>query len=482
MDKTTRFVIPYVLLSIFTAGYVAWAAYPAFSNFYVAVDDLIFVGNALQCDSAMDIFSSICSIQGFMRPSVNVWFFLVSRFAGSAPVGYYIANALLFMLNSLLFGVIAGKLLKNRWLGVFAAAIASVLYVYHGVLYWIAGATSLVVAFFYLLTFYLWIKAGETENRRWMIGAVIAFIYGLGAKESAVTIPLILAGYEYIYRPVGDRKWKQVGLFAGITLVYVALIYIVQLGIPSETSNLKNYYLGWNSLLNLATMPVYLLSAPFPPVAGYLVKWKVAVWVPIWLAFLFAKKEKENVLFGLTWIVFASLPFIFWCVNIWESIPRYFYLPAFGIGLIVASAFRALSRQFRRQAILWFFAVCFLFALAHNNGRAILYLRHKYTSPAQSEEELVNTIRRYWVPGVPLHTGFFAMDSFHVAALNNIYFNGDLTYSDTIPAFSDSETRIIYGPLDGPKRFEMDAIPYIHWRQEYYHVMDEEDPDSIQGD
>ncbi len=475
MDKSTRLVIPYVLLFLFLTLYVAWAAFPAFSNFYVAVDDLIFVGNALQCDSPADIFSVSSGVQYFFRPTVNIWFFAVSRLAGSAPLGYYIANALLFILNSLVFSLIAGKLLKNRWLGVYAAAVASVLYVYHGVLYWIAGATSLVAAFFYLLTFLLWIKAGESDRREWIVASAVAFVFGLGAKESLVTVPLILAAYEYIYHSGSRRRWKTVGVFAGISVIYAIVMFLIQLGAPADAGNLRNYYLGWITLTNLVTMPVYLLSAPFPPVAGYLVKWKVAVWIPIWLAFLFVKKEKENVLFGLTWMIFASLPFIFWCVNIWESIPRYFYIPAFGIGIIVAAVFRALSRQFTKRWILWFFAVCFLFALAHNNGRAIRYLSPKYTSPAQDEEQLVRTIRRYWVPGIPLHSGFFAMDSFHVNALNNIYFNGDLTYSDTIPAFSDSETRIIYGPLDGPKRFEMDAVPYIYWRQEYYPIVDEED-------
>jgi tetratricopeptide (TPR) repeat protein len=115
-----------------------------------------------------------------------------------------------------------------------AAAIASLLWAVHpvqtqSVTYIVQRMTSLS-AFFYLLAFVLYIQGRKEmeEGRRlgsrsrlsyWYLGSGIAALLSLGSKETAITLPMMIALYDFLFFCRGDR-----GKIKKAAPIYLALL------------------------------------------------------------------------------------------------------------------------------------------------------------------------------------------------------------------------------------------------------------------
>ncbi len=461
--------LPHFLLVAFTVAYLLTAAAPAFELYFLDVDDLEYVGAALTSGHPFYGFGSGAWVANFSRPVVHGWFFAVSRLAGNDPSGYYVANALLFTANVLLFSLLAARVLRSHWWGAFAGAVVAVLYVYYEVIYWItAGATGMVAAFFYLLTLVLWTAFREGGRGRWMLAAAgAAFALALLSKESSASLILMLVAYELIFHERGERRWRFLVIASCIFALWLGWEALVHTAPPAEEQYTAwRYSLGGMTVVNLAKMPAYLLSAPFPPVSGYLMTGKMMFWVPLFLLPLFLGGRRRQVLFGLSWIALASLPFVLWVVDVVESTPRYLYLPSFGVGLVVATLLQSLPERLVRRHVRVMAAVLFLVAMTIPNARAVRWMEPRYRMPSDLERRLVRTLMRCWVPGRELYAGYFAITDTHADALNEVFFGGDLVYADSIPRYAGEGPRMVFGPLRGVKRVEPEMSWLVRWRQD----------------
>jgi hypothetical protein len=71
---------------------------------------------------------------------------------------------------------------------------------------WIAAATELELALFYLLTFWLFLasaRAGGASSAAMQLAMAGSFVLTLLSKEQALTLPLLALLYEHFFR--GDR-------------------------------------------------------------------------------------------------------------------------------------------------------------------------------------------------------------------------------------------------------------------------------------
>src|SRR5262249_53671429 len=71
---------------------------------------------------------------------------------------------------------------------------------------WIIGRVDSLCAFFYLLSFYLFLRG----NVRF---SLLSFIASLGAKETAVTLPFVLGAYQLC---TGGRSQRVIPFFAAL--------------------------------------------------------------------------------------------------------------------------------------------------------------------------------------------------------------------------------------------------------------------------
>lgn len=133
----------------------------------------------------------------YYRPLVTLSFMLEYQLAGLRPALYYLTNIFLHLGNTIFLLFIFNVLLKKRGLA-FATAL---LFLVHP-LHWeavanIAGRSILLSAFGQLASFWFYLLYVETRHRRDYVLALIAFAVALLSKESAIVLPIVLAGYEF---------------------------------------------------------------------------------------------------------------------------------------------------------------------------------------------------------------------------------------------------------------------------------------------
>src|SRR5258708_22250287 len=138
----------------------------------------------------------------FYRPMGSVFYRGMFELAGWNPVPFHIANLFLLAANMWFTYCVARRLTGSRTAGALAALLIS----YHGRflnLYFDTGYIYDVVCyFFYFATpaFYLRARSPPRPLKWWeLVVLAVLYICGLNAKEMAVTLPIFLAAYEWLY-------------------------------------------------------------------------------------------------------------------------------------------------------------------------------------------------------------------------------------------------------------------------------------------
>jgi tetratricopeptide (TPR) repeat protein len=137
------------------------------------------------------------------RPVLNVSFALSHALSGLEVWGYHLLNLLIHAANSLLvYGLVARTLRRaGRSEAGWFALVAAFLWGLHPLqtesVTYISQRAESLVALFYLLTLYAFVRAVEAPAPRWwQVAAVAACALGMAAKEVMVTAPLLVFLYD----------------------------------------------------------------------------------------------------------------------------------------------------------------------------------------------------------------------------------------------------------------------------------------------
>jgi len=157
------------------------------------------------------------------RPMLNLSFVLNYAIGGTEVVSYHVVNLGIHVLAALtLYGITRRTLLQpglgdrfGRQAESFALAVA-LLWVVHPLqtdaVTYIAERAESLMAMFYLLTLYCYIRASEpgAPTRRWSALCVASGLAGVGTKEVMVTAPLIVLLYDRAFVAGSFRAaWRQ---------------------------------------------------------------------------------------------------------------------------------------------------------------------------------------------------------------------------------------------------------------------------------
>lgn len=142
-----------------------------------------------------------------VRPVLYATFLLDRSHYGADPAGYHLLNLLLHLGSGLLiYRILTRGVLDERSATPFWT---SLFFLVHPIttetVTYISGRASGLMAFFYLLAFFLYIKASEqsessTLPRIYLSGAIVSFLLSIGSKETAVTLPIILLLWDVSIR------------------------------------------------------------------------------------------------------------------------------------------------------------------------------------------------------------------------------------------------------------------------------------------
>ena len=301
------------------------------------------------------IFSgSVWSFQGtvetnFYRPLHIFSYWLIWRVAGPNPSAYHLFQWLLYIATGLVVFHI-GREILGSYLAAFAGSLLWLLHPLHvEAVAWIAAVPEMGCGFFYLLGFWLFLRAERSGSRRPDLHALAALAYfpALFFKEAALSFPLLLIAYWFFFPRDGETWGRRAAcwsMYAGAVLIY-SLVRVAALGHFSGVGHLWTIspkvaaaaigLLGQHA--RLFFWPVHLnVFHTFEPDSSVRSGWA-------WLALLAAgaacalRKRQPVLGFLVAWWVLTLTP----CLDVRQlSFPllaeRFSYLPSVGLCLAVA--------------------------------------------------------------------------------------------------------------------------------------------------
>ncbi|MBI5049028.1 MAG: tetratricopeptide repeat protein [Deltaproteobacteria bacterium] len=299
------------------------------------------------------------------RPLLRITFALNYHFGGFDVFGYHLANLLLhiiagigvYFLAKLLFEKIGGH--GNS---VSFALLASLIFALHpvqtGSVTYIASRSAVLATIFYIFSIILFILGSERNGIKkvsFHIVAFLSFLLGLGSKETAATIPLIVAILPFFLTTIKGKGHVIISLLWLMVLpLYVLIRYLIsQDVIPVDTR------FGYGEILP----PYQYLMTELNVVVYYYLKWlffpingpnadpdipaetsfldgstiaaSIVIASLIYMAIRFMR-DMPVVSFGIFWYFITLIPTssIFPIADV--AVERHLYLPSIGFAFVSA--------------------------------------------------------------------------------------------------------------------------------------------------
>ncbi len=264
-------------------GIVSFGIYAnSLQNEFVFDDESVVVNNT-SIQSLSNIPKYFTADEGFhkvigryYRPVVSTTYAIDYAIWGLKPFGFHLTNILIHLISSLLLFALLKFMFKNYKFGLTGAFIGSLLFAVHPIhteaVAWVSGRTDSLVTLFFFASFLFYIKySDDLKSQKNLNWALAFYALGLLSKEMIITMPVFILLYDFIFKKESKDFFKKniraYLLFAGVTVLYLIIRYLVLKDIPEREKYL--YFYGIDGITALGTMlktiPVYLklLFVPF---------------------------------------------------------------------------------------------------------------------------------------------------------------------------------------------------------------------------
>ncbi len=327
---------------------ILFTTFSSYINHMFVNDDYAFIIRAARFSSLSELPQLILHKGKFFQsmdphrlwPMIDI-FFLAARFIlGKNPGNYHIASIILHTLNCLLVYLVAFELLKNKYIAFWSAIIFATRAAFVQPIYFTALQTTRQMSFFFILSFYLYIKKDSIAFR---LLSLTAFILALACKEPPIIIPALIFLYEITINldsRLNFKKilevFKKIWLYIIISCAY--LIFNLTRITSSSTEQQGTYAMGFGlnvirGLLKYLTIP---FNSNYDPLLLLIILSAILLFRK---KLLITDKTQTNVnlkkifVFSAGWFFMSLLPYLF--LKAWTQ--EYFvYIP-----LVVGSVFLA---------------------------------------------------------------------------------------------------------------------------------------------
>jgi tetratricopeptide (TPR) repeat protein len=234
---------------------------------------------------------------------------------------------------------------------------------------WVAGLPDLSFTFFFLLSFALYIRSttGKAVHKGYYSLSIVLFFLSALSKEPALTLPLILMGYDSLFADPDAgfwSRWKRYVPYFIVAAVYFGLRLYALGGIAPERrhehlsalQHVINVFPLFSNYLGKLLLPVNLNAFyVFHPIASLFETTGIlSVAVTVAFAGITAVAYRKNrmVCFWLLFIVVPLLPaFYIRGLGLNTFAERYLYLPSVGFVAIVAMFLTKMAEKSSRGTI-----------------------------------------------------------------------------------------------------------------------------------
>ena len=268
-----------------------------------------------------------------VRPLLYATFVLDRSLYGNSATGYHLLNLLFHLGSGLLVYQILTRALSEETR--YVPFLAALLFLIHPIttetVTYISGRASGLMAFWYLLALFLYIKeseetSGHVSCRLYRAGALLCFILSLSSKETAITFPLALLLWDVVVRRLtGAALRAAIASHHSPFWLIIAVAGVLAWRHP-RYADLAQFSLGirplWDNLLSelhAATVALLLFFTPWKlnfdhdlPTLHSLFEWPL----PLDLLFLggltaaalVAVRRLPLLTFGIGWVALQMLP------------------------------------------------------------------------------------------------------------------------------------------------------------------------------
>lgn len=303
------------------------------------------------------------AFRSFYRPLHTVLSMIDYRIWGLNPFGFHLSNVLLHLFNTLLVFAFAFKLSEERAAAFFAAAVFAVHPAHTESVTFISARVDLLSAFFLLLSFHLYAFHPEPGYTRFGRGfgvrdilSMFFFLLALLSKEMAVTMPVLLALYTWLFEKWGRRAVRVAPYF--IILALYVVFRVLGLKAFAGQHGLKADVLTVAFTASAAVLDyIRLLFFPYPLKAYYSIFWqpslsaKVIAAIVLMLVSLAAvlwylNRDKKLHAFVILWTYIALLPVLnIGTLGEFSIAERYLYIPSIGFSILIGLFFSSLLKD-----------------------------------------------------------------------------------------------------------------------------------------
>jgi Flp pilus assembly protein TadD len=231
---------------------------------------------------------------------------------------------------------------------------------------WASGVQELSFAFFYLLSFYFYMRADGLYGK-WFLSSVFFFFLAALSKETALSLPVLLFAYDYSLKRFTVLPLST-GTFTNLVKRYlpyvvVAGIYLIlRIHALGGFAPLKGHeeLSGYEHLINITYLfakYIKMLVLPLNMSASYvalnpitsLLGWKGITSLVITSAFIIAlcllRNRNRVVFFALLWVAIPLLPvFFLTAIGEFTFAENYLYLPSMGFVIVLSMGLCGISR------------------------------------------------------------------------------------------------------------------------------------------
>ncbi|TFH50443.1 MAG: tetratricopeptide repeat protein [Lysobacterales bacterium] len=236
-----------------------------------------------------DIHAAAFESHTSRRPVANISFALNYLAGGYDVKGYHLVNILIHIVNGVLVYFLAFIILcRIRMPGIqpsmpdlharLAALVAAAIFIAHpvqiqAVTYIVQRMTSMATMF-YLLSLLFYLLGRLREDRTWRIvywlAALASWLFALGSKEIAATLPVIIVIIEFLFFRDSDKTWP--GIHPGLLILALAAtvgVFFLYLGSEPAFTVAEQYAgrditPGERMLTELRVLVFYLSLLAFP--------------------------------------------------------------------------------------------------------------------------------------------------------------------------------------------------------------------------
>ncbi|MFI5395216.1 MAG: tetratricopeptide repeat protein [Candidatus Binatia bacterium] len=342
----------------------------AVPNGFVWIDHWQVEGGGLIVHSTRELWSALRQPLGSMpgwegaapyaRPVVIVVFSLIHAVADLHPSAYHFAIGSMHLVNVLLTYSLLRVLTGAPAAAFFTSAIFAVHPLQTAAVSWISGIADPLFTVFVLLAFRLQLAASRRAEHAQLprLGALLSFSSALGAKESAVVFPVLLAVAYFLFPQTlhdgavpDDRGSRTSRLAAAVApfflLVAADLLYrvvVLQSGAWGGTfGTIPLSVRLWTAprlLLSYLTLPARFsgltICDDYALFTGW-DAWSVAAalaGIVLLAGLAVAYRRWPEVAFGCSWMVLALVPALNVVPILHYRADRFFYFPMIGWSLV----------------------------------------------------------------------------------------------------------------------------------------------------